>query len=138
MVALLFAGCKKNDDTVESLPFTMVNIAGTYTVTDETTASGSLSANSYATNYDPCERDDTYTFSNTGTFVYTDAGTKCSPPSLPVNSTYSLSGNVITIIGATGAVNGTIQTLTSTYMKIYVDYVVGSSITRITTTYTRQ
>ena len=91
--------CKKNNDKTCNL--NTASVAGSYKVT---AARYKATATSPETDYysqlfpDACERDDIITLNANGSATFTDAGVKCSPPGDDV-STWSLSGNTITIDG---------------------------------------
>lgn len=91
--------CKKNTDQTCNLD--TASVAGSYKVT---AVRYKATATSPETDYysqffpDACERDDIITLNTNGSATFTDAGVKCSPPGDDV-STWSLSGNTITIDG---------------------------------------
>ena len=97
-ILLLFAsaiifGCSKSENSTTT-PVTMQSLAGNYKIT-AATVSGADILSTYLT---PCQQDDIYTLNADGTYVIADAGTICTPTSA-TSSTWSLSGNQITING---------------------------------------
>jgi hypothetical protein len=78
-----FTACKKTTEDVVTAPstceLTAAGITGSYknTKVEVITQTGFLDVTS--SYLDLCERDDTYNFNANGAFVYTDAGTTCSP-----------------------------------------------------------
>jgi len=91
---VIFFGCSKSNSSTSGTTVTMQSLAGNYKIT-AATVSGADILNSYLT---PCQQDDIYTLNADGTYVIADAGTVCSPTSA-TSSTWSLSGNQITIDG---------------------------------------
>src|SRR5678815_1262740 len=101
----LFITCKKDKD--KNCTLSMSAAAGTYRITavkyKQTPTSSEMDY--YNTVFpNACERDDTYAFNANGTYVFTDAGTKCVPPD-DFNGTWSISGNTITIDTESGNVD---------------------------------
>jgi hypothetical protein len=113
----------------------MAGIAGTYRVTAVKYKASSSSAEQDYYNFvfsDPCERDDTHTFNANGTYIFTDAGTKCVPPG-DFTSNWTLSGNTMTVDGDPGNIesfNCSTLVVSSTDAIIVGD--------KITVTFTRQ
>lgn len=68
---------------------------------------------------DPCEKDDIIQLKNDGTWIYTDAGSVCTPSNAD-NGTWSLSGDVIT---SDGLVSGTIQSYDCSTLVCYTENV---------------
>ncbi|HRH51072.1 MAG TPA: lipocalin family protein [Panacibacter sp.] len=87
-------GCSKSNSSTTNTPVTMQSLAGNYKITAATVAGADI-LSSYLT---PCQQDDIYTLNADGTYVIADAGTVCSPTSA-TSSTWTLSGNQITIDG---------------------------------------
>jgi hypothetical protein len=81
---------------------TMSNIPGNYKLSKITNIPPGSSIESDVTNSwtTACERDDVITLNLNGTFVITDAGTVCSPPSTD-NGSWSLSGSTAIVIDGT-------------------------------------
>ena len=97
------AGCKKT--TFNDIPVTTDNLVGSYKITAVTGKTGSYPEFSiYSQVLTPCQQDDIYTLSANFDAIYTDAGTKCSPAG-DETSTWSLSGNVITIRNIAGTID---------------------------------
>ena len=86
---LCLFSCKKDDE------LTKENLVGTYRQTAET----ENGVNTWNTsNYDPCEMDNTYQLKADNSFVYTDAGTVCTP-SINYTGTWSLNDKTLTVDG---------------------------------------
>ncbi|MBS1761502.1 MAG: lipocalin family protein [Bacteroidetes bacterium] len=96
----LFAGvgCKKDKDE-DVCALSSASFAGSYKITGATTQMGSgTETDIYTSLYEPCERDDVYTFNTNGTYTLTDAGVVCDPPNTDAG-TWAISGNTVTIDG---------------------------------------
>ena len=95
-VVLLFS-CKKNPVECNT---NVTSVSGSYKITamtyKETPASPEVDF--FTPNFDPCQRDDTYTFNANGTYIRTDVALVCNP-SGGENGTWALSGNAMTIDG---------------------------------------
>ena len=61
----VMTSCKKNDDGPAQLAVTMVNIAGKYKVTDETTTTNGVTINTFST-VSACNRKSSSTFGASG------------------------------------------------------------------------
>jgi len=93
--------CKKDKDKSSSCATDVASISGSYKITAYTykQTPSSPEQDYYDIIFsDPCERDDVLTLNSNGNFAFTDAGVVCSP-SGDYSSTWSLSGNTITIDG---------------------------------------
>ena len=91
--------CKKNAD--KNCNLDTASVAGSYKVTSiRYKATATSSETDYYNQFftDVCERDDIMTLNANGSATFTDAGIKCTPPG-DDTSTWSLSGNTITIDG---------------------------------------
>ena len=98
----LFFSCKKDKDGGGSTcKQDMAGISGTYKITSVTYKTSSTAAEQdYYTLFfpDPCERDDVYNLKANGTYTFTDAGVKCSPPG-DFSGNWNVNGNVGNIDG---------------------------------------
>ena len=96
---LAFASCKK-DKKDDNCSLSEANLAGSYKITSiKYKASASSPEEDYIDQFlEPCEKDDIITLNTDHTYVYTDAGTICSPNGND-NGTWGLSGNVILVDG---------------------------------------
>ena len=95
MVAILQTSCNK--EKKESCGLTMAAIAGTYRITDMKykVNSSSPEEDYYALLFpDMCERDDLKVLNNNYTYIFIDAGVKCSP-SWESTGTWSVTGNIL-------------------------------------------
>lgn len=136
-VLIAVTACKKKStDTTVSLDVTMANIAGTYKITAATATQSGITVDVYnnASVFPPCNKDDIYVFSASGTYTITDAGVTCSPPS-NFSGTYSVNTSAKTIT-LNGQVCNVIS-LTSSAAVVAQPNFMGSSAT-VTATYTRQ
>ena len=96
LLALVSTSCKKDDAKCDR---NMANISGSYHLTSlKYKASSSSSEVDLYPLQDACQKDDVITLSANGVFTYTDAGVACSPNGT-YSSTWSLSGNTVTIDG---------------------------------------
>lgn len=106
--ALLFAGmqsCKK-DNSSAPCTISKTGLAGKYKLTAlEYKLNATTPAMDYMASMDACEKDDIIELKADGSWLYTDAGTVCSPSGTD-NGTWSLTGNTIT---SDGVVSGTID-----------------------------
>jgi len=95
----VLASCKKNQDKTCSLG--TASVSGSYKAT---AARYKATPTSPETDYynqlypDACEKDDIITLNVNGTYIFNDAGIKCSPPG-DDTGIWSLSGNTVTIDG---------------------------------------
>ncbi|MBN8699628.1 MAG: lipocalin family protein [Chitinophagales bacterium] len=103
-LAVSLVSCQKEQSTLNGCTLSMASIAGTYKITSIRYKSASNAPEQdYLAMMEPCEKDDLIKVNANGTADYQDAGTKCSPEgSYP--STWSLSGNTMTIDGVTGTI----------------------------------
>ena len=103
LALLTFGSCDKEDDVDTSI--TKEALAGSYKLTAITAKVGSFPEQDFTNQaLEACERDDITTLKTDFTYTYTDAGTKCSPPSdftgtwgLPGNNKMEIDGDVYTI-----------------------------------------
>jgi hypothetical protein len=111
-----FSSCKKDSEPTCELNAT--SIQGTYKITSVkyklTASTPEVEVFTNGAWYEVCERDDTYTFSTGNVATYTDAGTTCAGGGSD-NTTWSLSGNVLSIGGAT---YGTVSSFSCTGMSV--------------------
>lgn len=127
---LLFISCKKDK---ENCDVNSTSISGSYKQTSSKYKQTPSSAEvDFFATLDACEKDDLLVLNSNGTFNYQDAGTACSP-SGSYSSTWSLSGNTITIDGE----SGTVQSFNCTTLTLYIEniFVPGD---RLTTTLVKQ
>jgi len=109
---LLSAGCKKSQDAPPP-PITVENLAGAYKIIADVTTTDGVSTDGYAS-YQPCAKDDIWTFNTDNSLVVTDAGVVCDPSDSWSNS-WSLEGTTITVAGQSGTVtkfDGSIMEIT--------------------------
>lgn len=100
LVAILVA-CKKDPITCTT---NMASIAGSYKITAaKYKASSSATEQDFFATLPACEKDDIIKLNANGTADYQDAGTACTPNS-SYSSTWSLSGNTITMDGTPGTI----------------------------------
>lgn len=94
---VILTGCSSDDDTCS---LNQSSLAGTYKITGaEYKDPGDESWQNDLPNWDACELDDTFTFSeNSNILTLVDAGVQCNPTTSETG-TYSLNGNQITITG---------------------------------------
>lgn len=119
-----FASCKKNDEAAQ-LEVTAANIAGVYKITADVEVEGGVTYDrfnggtigglAYQSDYEACEKDDTFTFTTT-TVTNAEGATSCSPATSSVSAPYTVntSAKTLTAFGLTG----TIKSLTSNTMVI--------------------
>ena len=130
---VLFTSCKKDKD--EDCTLSTAAVAGTYKVTAvRYKASAAAAEQDYYNVFfpDACDRDDTQTLNANGSATFNDAGVKCTPPN-DYTSTWSLSGNTITIDG--DAAN--VDSFNCTTLVLSASGVIMAG-DKITITYTRQ
>jgi hypothetical protein len=99
---LLVGGCEKDGNGNDSdCPFSEENLRGNYKIVAAVYKAGATDPeeDDFAT-WDACEKDDIYTFAEAGVLTQTDAGTECTP-SGTATSSYTISGNTVTIAGTT-------------------------------------
>ena len=99
--------CNKKDTPAPTCNRDVAGISGTYKITairyKATPTATEVDYYSFLLP-DPCDKDDLYVFNSNGTYVITDAGIICVP-SNNYNSTWSLSGNIMTIDGDPGNID---------------------------------
>lgn len=104
--AILFTtvvSCKKDDGTTTCVT-DMVSIAGSYKITAiKYKLSSTSPEQDYFAILPACEKDDIIRLNDIGTAHYQDAGIACTPNN-SYASTWSLSGNSITIDGTPGII----------------------------------
>jgi len=96
----VFLSCKKSNsnDSGYTCPLNSATIGGLYKltkVTKITIASGNVTEIDATTDINACELDDTYEF-NSGSFLWTDAGTTCPGTVFSGTILWTLSGNNLT------------------------------------------
>jgi Lipocalin-like domain len=121
-----FTACKKSDDTPAQLEVTAANIAGMYRITASVEVIGGVTYDrfnggavgglTYPSDYETCEKDDTFTFTAAGTVTNAEGATSCTPPTSSATYPYTLntSAKTISVLGQTS----TIKSLTSTTMVL--------------------
>lgn len=78
-VVLLATACKKDDNN--NTPITEENLVGSYKVVSIKAKYGSSPEMDITDDFlDPCEKDDIITLKSNKTYVVTDAGVQCDPP----------------------------------------------------------
>ena len=95
----LLTSCSKDKD--KSCKLDAASLSGSYRVTGAKYKANALATETdyYSQLYaDACERDDIVTLNSNGTYTFTDAGVKCTPPG-DDTGTWSFSGNTLTIDG---------------------------------------
>jgi Lipocalin-like domain len=103
IVSLAFAlltSCSKDKDNTCKLD--AASLSGSYRVTAAKYKANATAAEAdyYTQLYpDACEKDDIVTLNTNGTYTFTDAGIKCTPPG-DDTGTWSFSGNTLTIDGS--------------------------------------
>ena len=101
VIIFLWSSCSKEND---SCPLTINNLPGTYQVTSITyKSSPSGTEQDILASYEPCLRDDYYTFLSNGSYEYEDAGTTCSPINNS-SGTWGLTGNLLFIDRRSGTI----------------------------------
>ena len=135
-------GCKKKDDTPAQLEVTAANIAGVYKITAETEVinnvsfdrynGGTIGGQTYAAEYETCEKDDTFTFTATNV-TSSEGATSCTPPTPSLNATYVVQTSSKTLSIPSFGISGTIESLTATGMVLKSTETSGG-ITSVTTT----
>ncbi len=95
-VFILFSCKKKNEN---NCTITAAAIAGPYKITAATYKANATAAETDYFNFlfEPCERDDVYTFNAAGTYQLADVGIICTPSGRD-NGTWSLSGTTVMTI----------------------------------------
>ncbi|HVV05153.1 MAG TPA: lipocalin family protein [Puia sp.] len=112
LLTLLLAGCSKKDSGGS---YSMKSVAGAYKLTASTVTSGGITVD-YMPYLDDCEKDDLLTLNADSTYVYTDAGTTCTPDGSTSGQWY-ISGSYLIQDGDTVNIksfNGTALVLTFT------------------------
>jgi len=121
-LALLLTGgilfsCNKKPD-VPACDVTVVNLSGTYKLSAlQYKANATAAPVDYLAAMDDCEKDNTLTLKNDGTYHSDDAGTVCSPDESS-NGTWQLSGHTLT---SDGTLNGTVASYDCKTLVYYVD-----------------
>jgi hypothetical protein len=96
LALIVLSSCEKDKD---DCPTDVVSLSGTYKLTAATVTIAGTTTDEYAAR-EACEKDDLYILAADGSLTYQDAGTACNP-SGSYSSTWSVSGNTITIDGET-------------------------------------
>ena len=102
---IFLSSCNKDKD--KTCNRDVAGISGTYKVTAVRYKATPTSSevDFYATLFpDACERDDQWVLNSNGTFAYNDVGVVCTP-SNSYTSTWSLSGNILTVDGDAGNID---------------------------------
>lgn len=96
--------CKKEDSAPNTCTTTVASIAGSYkTIAIKYKTSSTAPEQDYFALLDACEKDDIVKLNTNGTANYQDAGIACTPNG-SYSSTWSLSGNSITMDGTPGTI----------------------------------
>lgn len=95
-LSILFSCKKKNEN---NCTITAAAIAGSYKITAATYKTNATATETDYFNilFEPCERDDVYTFNAAGTYQLADVGMICTPSGSD-NGTWSLSGTTVMTI----------------------------------------
>ena len=138
------SSCKKNDEAAQ-LEVTAANIAGVYKLTADIDVKGGVTYDrfnggtnggvAYPSDYETCEKDDTYTFTATGNVTSAEGATSCTPPTSPLSFSYTVNTAAKTIIILGQA--ATVKSLTSTTMVVESSSTSGSVVTVNTLTYSK-
>lgn len=142
------ASCKKSDDTPAQLEVTLANVAGVYKLTGSVEVIGGVSYDrynggttsaglSYTSDYQNCEKDDTFTFTATGTVSTAEGATSCTPPTSSLTSSYTVQTSTKTISIPLLGLGGTIESLTSAQMVLKETSASGGVTTVHTYTFSR-
>lgn len=129
IIAVSLFSCKKDDEVINTTTPSKEQLVGTWKKTGETT-NGANTWNT--TNYDPCEMDDNIQLKSDNTYIYTDAGTVCSPSGND-SGAWSVSGSTLTIDGfpiTINGFNGTTLTLKETFTFGGTTYTTISTLTK--------
>lgn len=119
LICMTMFSCKKEKDA-QPCEQTTTGISGSYKLQSlEYKMTPTSTPVDFMAFMDPCEKDDIVQLKNDGTWIYTDAGSVCTPPGTD-NGTWTLSGNVIT---SDGVVSGTIQSYDCRILVCYTDNV---------------
>jgi hypothetical protein len=96
LLSFTFNSCKKgaDDDDDEECDLTIANVAGKYKLVSAKYVNGNTETDALHTIYDDCELDDINELKADKTFVYSDAGTVCSP-SGSTSGTWNISGRTL-------------------------------------------
>lgn len=117
--AMTLASCKK-EKSAQTCQRTTTGISGSYKLQSlEYKMTPTATPVDFMAFLDPCEKDDIIQLKNDGTWMYTDAGSVCTPPGAD-NGTWTLSGNLIT---SDGVVSGTIQSYDCRILVVYTENV---------------
>lgn len=114
IIVISLLGCKKKTETPQ-LEVTLTNIAGTYRITAHTSVTagitqdlfngGTIGGMAYESIYEPCVKDDTYTFSTNGNLTRAEGATTCNPTNADTMPfSVNTAAKTITIDGTTGNV----------------------------------
>lgn len=101
--AFFFTSCKK-DKNKNDCSLTEANLVGSYKITSvKYKASASSPEIDYSNQFfdEACQKDDITTFNADHTYIYSDAGTACSPKG-DDNGTWTLTNNVVSVDGEPG------------------------------------
>jgi hypothetical protein len=127
-------GCKKKDDSPAQLDVTAANIAGNYAVTGEITTTDGVAINTFDASYpNPCDKQNTYAYSQSGSVIMTDGCT-----GLAQSDSYTISGNKLIFNGADYT---TISSLTANNLELTETDTIKTNPIKIqitATTYTRK
>jgi hypothetical protein len=95
LFTIMVASCKKDHDNNSNCAITMTNLAGTYKLTAlKYKVNANAPAQDYLTMLDACERDDLINLRADGVYIYTDAGTSCTPNESD-NGTWAMTSNIL-------------------------------------------
>jgi hypothetical protein len=121
-----FTACKKSDDAPSQLDVTMANIAGVYRLTGVISVEGGLTYDrfnggtiggmAYPSDYENCEKDDTFTFTASGNVTSAEGATSCIPPTASQTATYTVQTSTKTLSIPLFGLTGNIESLTSAGM----------------------
>lgn len=90
-----FSSCKKSGgDDNDDCDITVANVAGKYKLVAAKYINGTTETDALHIIYDDCELDDINELKADKTFVYTDAGTVCSPGG-STSGTWDISGSTL-------------------------------------------
>ncbi|MFY7963725.1 MAG: lipocalin family protein [Chitinophagaceae bacterium] len=138
--------CKKSDDTQAQLEVTAANIAGVYKITAVVEVEGGVTYDrfnggtlagglSYPSDYEACEKDDTFTFTAAGNVTNAEGAVSCTPatPSITAPYTVNTTAKTLTSFGITS----TVKSLTSSTMVLENTSSSGGVTTVTTTTFSK-
>ena len=139
------SSCKKSDNASAQLEVTAANIAGVYKLTADVDVKNGVTFDrfnggtnggvSYPSDYETCEKDDTYTFTVAGNLTTAEGATSCTPPTSPVSFSYTVNtaAKTISILGQVA----TIKSLTTSTMVVESTSTSGTATTVNTLTYSK-